>query len=425
MAMEVKQDVVDKLSAKSLDRILRDTVETIETNKSQIFEVYEAARDEVEASKKSLEEIKSLTRKTIDVVDSLEKVEQREKQKLVQVSSNFADYSEERIKASYESVKNVQVELGIAREKENQLRKQRDKLELRLRSLKSTLERAEHLAMCIGSVLGYLSSQLNGVVWQIEAAQKNKFLGAQVIKAQEEERFRVSREIHDGPAQDMANLLFQASICERMIDIDPDEAKRNLQELRQQIRGCLTDIRQIIFDMRPMSLDDLGLVPAIQQLLSKMREREILDTSLNVEGEERKLVKHVEVSIFRIIQEALNNVNRHAGVKHARVRMLFTEAALSVLIVDEGKGFDMEAMENPVEPEKETADGADDETESTEETRSTETGDSADGHYGILGMQERAGIIGADLSVVSAPGKGTRVHLRLPLKKGENTKDEK
>lgn len=237
MAMEVKKDVLDKLSAKSLDRILKNTVDTIETNKSQIFDIYEAARTEVEASRKMLEDIKLLTGKTIDTVDMLEKVEQQEKQKLVQVSSNFADYSEARIKASYEAVKNVQVELGIAREKENQLRAQRDKLELRLRSLQGTLQTAERLAMCIGSVLGYLSSQINGVVWQIEAAQKNKFLGAQIIKAQEEERFRVSREIHDGPAQDIANLIFQSSICERMIDIDPEEAKRNLQELREQIRG--------------------------------------------------------------------------------------------------------------------------------------------------------------------------------------------
>ena len=410
MAMEIKQDLMDKLSAKSLDRILKNTVETIETNKTQIFDIYEAARTEVEASKQTLAELKALTQQTIETVDTLEKIEQREKQNLVQVSSNFADYSEERIKASYEAVKNVQVELGIAREKESQLRAERDKLELRLRSLQNTLQTAEHLAMCIGSVLGYLSSQINGVVWQIEAAQKNKFLGAQIIKAQEEERFRVSREIHDGPAQDLANLIFQASISERMIDIDPEEAKRSLQELRQQIRGCLSDIRQIIFDMRPMSLDDLGLVPAIRQLISKMRERGILDASLQVEGEERKLPKHVEVSIFRIVQEALNNVNRHAGVKKAKAKMLYRENALSVLVVDEGQGFDMEAAE------KSSTD--------TEEADDTKKVDMPSGHYGILGMKERAAIIGAEISIVSAVGQGTRVHLRLPIKYEDETKDE-
>ena len=223
----------------------------------------------------------------------------------------------------------------MAREKENQLRAQRDALELRLHGLKEILRTAEHLAICIGSVLSYLSDQINGVVWQIEEAQKSKFVGAQIIKAQEEERLRVSRELHDGPAQDIANLIFQTSIIERMVDRDPEEAKRGLQELRQHIRGCLTDMRQIIFDMRPMSLDDLGLEPALRQLISKMRERGMLDASIAVEGEEQKLAKYAEVSIFRIVQESLNNVSRHAGVKKAEVRILYTASALAITVKDD------------------------------------------------------------------------------------------
>ena len=180
----------------SLKRIFRNTLETIESSKGQIFEIYESTKDEVETSRKNLEEIKQQAEKTIELVDTLTKQEQLEKQKLVQVSSNFADYSEDRIRACYESVKNVQVQLGIAREKEYDLRRQRDKLELRLRRLQKTLVNAERLAMRIGSVLGYLTSQISDVVSQMELISKNKFLGAQIIKAQEEERHRVSREIH-------------------------------------------------------------------------------------------------------------------------------------------------------------------------------------------------------------------------------------
>ncbi len=372
----------------SLKRIFRNTLELIENSKGQIFEIYTSTKDEVETSKKNLEEIKQQAEETIDQVDTLTKQEQVEKQKLVQVSSNFADYSENRIKDCYEAVKNVQVQLGIMREKEYGLRRQGDKLEMRLRRLQKTLVNAERLAMRIGSVLGYLTSQLGDVVSQMEAISKNKFLSAQIIKTQEEERYRVSREIHDGPAQDLANLIFQSSICERLIDVKPEEAKEGLQELRRQIRGCLTDVRQIIFDMRPMSLDDLGLVPAVRQLLLKMRERGILETSFQVDGRERFLDKHVEISIFRIIQESINNVHRHAGVNKAKVRLLFTESHLSVLIADEGNGFDMDEME-AVRQESE-----------------------GNGHFGMLGMEERAHIIGAELTVASEPGKGTRVHLK-------------
>ena len=135
-------------------------------------------------------------------------------------------------------------------------------------------------------------------------------------------------------------------------------------------------------------LDDLGLVPALRQLLLKLRERGVLQASFQVDGRERTLEKHVEVSVFRILQEALNNVHRHSGVDKAKVRLLFTESHLSVLVVDEGKGFDMDEAE----ARRQEGEGS--------------------GHFGMLGMAERAHIIGADLSVVSAPGKGTRVHLK-------------
>lgn len=382
---------------KVLKNILRDTVMSIEKNKNQVFDIYENAKSEVDNIKRELDEIRLVTNQTIAHVDELVKLEQREKQNLVRVSSNFADYSEERIKASYEAVKNVQVELGVAKEKESQLRARRDTMEIRLRNLQKTLQVAERLAVRIGSVLGYLSSQISDVVARMEIASKNKFLGVQIIKAQEEERYRISRELHDGPAQDIANLIYQSSICERMIDIDSEEAKRGLQELRHQIRGCLTDVRQIIFDMRPMSLDDLGLVPALQQLIAKLHDRGVLEASLNVEGDEAALKNHAEVTIFRIVQEALNNVDHHSGTKKARVRLHFSETQLTVLVADEGKGFDMESN-----PEDDDENGG-------------------EGHFGLLGMEERAHLIGAELKVISAVGKGTRVHLSVPLENLEKT----
>ena len=398
---------IENLSAKSLDNILKSTVNTIEMNKTQIFDIYEAARGEVESSRRTLEDLRELTRQTIEKVDELSEIEQREKQKLAETSSDFGNYSEERLREHYESVKDIQIELGVAREKESQLRAQRNALELRLHGLKDILKTAEHLAICIGSVLSYLSDQIN-VVWQIEEAQKSKFIGAQIIKAQEEERLRVSRELHDGPAQDIANLIFQASIIERLVDRDPEEAKRGLQELRDHVRTCLTDMRQIIFDMRPMSLDDLGLEPALRQLISKMRERGMLDASISVEGEEQKLAKYAEVSIFRIVQEALNNVSRHAGVKKAQVRMLYTASALAITVKDEGRGFDPEAEEDAVSNGEEQFD--DDRDVNDPVSRN------AYGQFGLLGMRERAAIIGAELNILSEIGSGTCIHLRMPFR---------
>jgi len=440
MAGRNPQDLLDldgRLSEQSLKKILSSTIDTIESNKNQIFEIYETAKTEVEQSRQMLAEIKQRANEAIDRVDKLAVQEQREKQNLVMVSSNFAKYSEQHIRDSYEKVKNVQVALEVEREKESVLRAQRDKLELRLRRLQVMLNQAEHLSMAIGSVLSYLATQVSGVVWKMEAVQKDKFVGAHIIKAQEEERYRLSREIHDGPAQDLANLIFQTSIAEKLVDFQPDEAKRTLQEIRQQIRDCLTNVRQIIFDMRPMALDDLGLVPALQQFIARMSSRGLLSTEFSSDGEQYELPKHVEIAIFRIVQEALNNVVHHAGVKQAQLRLRYTSAALAVLVEDHGQGFDVEARkeelasaaDEPEPEEKRPAPKRRPEEPPTDEEMSRKLKKAGEmpeeqprqmGHFGMVGMEERARIIGAEFLLMSTPGKGTRVQLRVPRKQAED-----
>ena len=392
--MKLSSDMdVEQQGERLLREAFQNTVEAMENSKGQIFEIYENTKNDVESARVMLKELKEETAKLQDEVDVLVHCEQQEKQRLVKVSSNFANYSEDKIRASYEAVKDVQVRLALVKEKEFQSRRQRDRLEIRLRGMEQTLLMAERLATKLGPVVGYLTSQISNVVAQMDIASKNKFLGVQIIKAQEDERLRVSREIHDGPAQEMANLIYQASICERLVDTRPEEAKAGLQELRRQIRTCLADVRQIIFDMRPMSLDDLGLVPALRQLVSKLEERKVLKTDFQVNGKERALEKHVEVTLFRIIQEGLNNIHRHAGVSEGRLRLLFSPNDLSILISDEGRGFDMEE---------------------TEEMRKSGTGN---GHFGILGMEERAKLIGASLTVISNPGAGTKIHVKFSYRK--------
>lgn len=389
--MALSNDIdLDQQSEKMLRDAFQNTIEAMENSKGQIYEIYENTKKDVDSSSIMLKELKEETRRLQDQVDILVHCEQMEKQRLVKVSSNFAEYSEEKIRASYEAVKDVQVKLALAKEQEAQSRRQRDRLELRLRGMEQTLVMAERLATKLGTVVGYLTSQISNVVAQMDIASKNKFLGVQIIKAQEDERLRVSREIHDGPAQEMATLVYQASICERLVDTHPDEAKKGLQELRRQIRNCLSHVRQIIFDMRPMSLDDLGLVAALRQLSGKLEERQGLHVDFNVKGKEFPLEKHIEVTLFRMVQEALGNVQRHANVDTCRLGLLYAKDELSILVADDGEGFDVEQIEDASRREQ------------------------GDGHFGLIGMEERANLIGATLTVVSKPGEGTKIHIKLP-----------
>ncbi len=373
------------LDTKVLDKIVKGTIAVVEKSKSQIFDIYEAAREEMEKVRKDVERIKQETADIIFKVDELEKRERRSRLRLMEVSRNFGRYAEADVKAAYEDTSNVQLELAMARLQEQSLRRQRDDLELRLKTLKGTVEKAESLVSQVGAVLGYLGSQMGVVVSQIESLQASQLFGAKIIKAQEEERRRVAREIHDGPAQAMANIVFRAEVCERLIESDIARAKTELKDLREQVRAALGETRKIIFDLRPMTLDDLGLVPTVRRVLETIKERSKIYPEVKILGEEKRLDSHIEIGLFRIIQEALNNVEKHAKATSVWVRIDFRPSVVSAVIEDDGEGF------------------------ASIDTVGNES-------FGLMGMRERINLLGGDLNVKSEQCKGTSVFVTVPLK---------
>jgi two-component system sensor histidine kinase DegS len=209
---------------------------------------------------------------------------------------------------------------------------------------------------------------------------------AKIIKAQEEERRRVAREIHDGPAQAMANVVFRAEVCERLLESDLARAREELKDLQEQIRYVLKETRKIIFGLRPMTLDDLGLVPTLRRVLDAMRERAGVFPELKVTGEEKRLTSHIEVGLFRTVQEALTNVEKHAKATTVLVRLDYRPAMVTAVIEDDGQGFDPNADRSGAES------------------------------FGLMGMQERIAILGGEFTVKSHEGRGTKVLLKVPLK---------
>lgn len=384
-----KMDVNEQiLSEKTLNHILSDTIEAVEGSKAQIFDIYEGARAETENIRSDIDRIKEAVREIIVKVDLLEAEEREARKKLVQVSSNFKRYTEEDIKICYENAKNIQIRLAVMREQELNLRNQRDDLELRMKQLQGTAKKAEQLVTQVGVVLGYLSAQVGQAMTQLEATKQEKSFGAQIIRAQEAERLRVSREIHDGPAQIMANAIYRTSICERLVDTDKEQAKTELQELREQVRSCLGEIRKIIFDLRPMTLDDLGLVAAIHHFLEKFRNRFGIRVHVKVIGEEYRINRHVEISLFRVVQEALNNVQKHTQEKEASVAVEYGEKYISLFIEDSGKGFAPQSIKS--EEEKSEC-------------------------YGLIGMEERMKLLDGQFLLKSAPGQGTKIRVIVPV----------
>jgi two-component system sensor histidine kinase DegS len=205
----------------------------------------------------------------------------------------------------------------------------------------------------------------------------------QVFQVIEEERMRIARDMHDGPAQSMANLVLQAEILERLISRDPQLVVNELADFKDGVRGVLDETRRLIFDLRPMTLDDLGLVPTLRKF-TKDFELGGLSTSLRVIGEETRLPGALEPTLFRIIQEAMNNARKHARPKHVEVVVGFQPHAVSAIVRDDGVGFDVAAAEGRLDSGK---------------------------HLGMISMRERAELEKGRLEIRSQIGKGTEVRV--------------
>lgn len=374
---------------KLLDKIVNETVSLIEDSRNRIFEIADGARNEYTRLEGQLRDIREQVTKCIQQVDAKEKEARQKRTRLMEVSRDFKYHTEADIKRAYESAEASQLELVVLQEHEKSLRLQRDNIERALRNLEDTVKKAEQLVAQVGVATEVLRGNLKELSGQLDTMQQRQWLGLRIIRAQEEERRRLARDMHDGPAQMLANVMLRAEICERLLEADLSQVRSELRSLKEVVRGSLKDIRKVIFDLRPMALDDLGLVPALKRHLSDLKEQRGLSVELTVQGLDRRMPSAVEVAGFRIVQEALNNVQKHARAASVEVRIEFAKDVLGITVTDDGRGF---AVGDAL----------------------SERGE----HYGLLSMRERVELLEGTCEIESAPGRGTSIKVRLPLGEG-------
>jgi two-component system sensor histidine kinase UhpB len=208
-----------------------------------------------------------------------------------------------------------------------------------------------------------------------------------VTQAQEDERARLARELHDDTVQSLIALKQRAQMARRSLGHDPQRAVARLEELESLIDEELGALRQLIGNLRPMYLEDLGFVPAVEMLAQQMQDQTGISVAVTVDGEVARLPPDMEVAAYRIIQQALDNVAAHAHAEHARIEISFREDSLRITVQDDGVGFT---------PPEQPADLA------------------RRGHFGLMGMHERALLYGGSLVIASAPGAGATIEARLP-----------
>lgn len=385
------------LDIDAINKIINNIMVKIGSSRDEIFNIVDSIKKDQEKLKFQLVKVKKDIAAVIDEVDQLEKQDKLARRRLVEVSANFDKYNEDDIKEAYEKASDIKVKFYMMKNEEKTLREQRDSLEISLKKTMMNIENGEKIINQISIVMGYLEGD---ILSAIEGADKNSemYIGIKILEAQENERKRIARDIHDGPAQHMANVVMKVDICKIVVQKDLKEGLEELADLKESVKIALKEVRGIIFDLRPISLDDLGLSQTIQQTVKSISEENKIDIKVKLKPIQKEIEPIIQVAVYRITQEIFNNIIKHSKATHAEVRLDYGTKYLTLIVRDDGVGFNVE--------------------ETLKRVKNKGTS------YGLIGIIERVNQLQGEIHIKSSEREGTNYIVKLPINR-EVIKSEK
>jgi two-component system sensor histidine kinase DegS len=336
-------------------------------------EFLEECGREYEQAQRELKEVDLLIQQTTSEVERLAQRNTQVSNRMRQIEAALDTVPREDIREMYSTVLDTQQRLFTMRGQLEKLQSNQRSMERYLDLLRSVLELAD--------LTEYESDVVTG---EGEPAQP---VVVRIIEAQEREKQRLSRQMHDGPAQALTNLILQAEICERLFETDPDRARVELANLRNSVAATFQKVKGFILNLRPMMLDDLGVVPTLRRYVDGFSDNSGVLTRLTITGKERRLASHKEVTIFRVVQELLNNAVEYGHASSIQINLDIGDEVVRVAVEDNGSGFELS---------------------------DTLTSPDAD-RLGLAAMRERVEMLGGQIHFDSGLGRGTRVSFEMSV----------
>jgi two-component system sensor histidine kinase DegS len=296
-------------------------------------------QSELEQSTQSLHEIALLLQKTNQEVERLATKELQLANRVRDMEMHLDNYGREDIRDLYSTSHEIQLRLFMMRSQAEQLQNRQQHIkeyQEKLRLLVDLLQ-VQQMQVEGGTVplpprqTGALNTGGTSVISGTRIIDHPSVLG--IIEAQEDERLRISRQIHDGPTQTLTNLILRAEICERLIDRDIAEARSELNSLKAMINNSLQDTRRMIFELRPMILDDLGLVPTLRRYMTELSRLKQVQAEVSGPEHELGLTNTMQVALFRFTQSILSAMLAEGTAEHLEVRVE-RDGMLARIIID-------------------------------------------------------------------------------------------
>lgn len=329
----------------------------------------EQIRSDLEQKKRDLKEISMMLDQSQIEMNKLTQRNASITAHLQQMQSQFDTMPRGDIRMAYDSALDAQQRLFVMRGQVEKLQSDQNHL-------------SEHVQL-VGRIYEAMEGGLIG-----DPAKRGEGAAAQVvemlIQAQEGERLRLSRQMHDGPAQALSNFILQTEIAMRLFDLDAVKARAELENLKIAATTTFQKVRDYIFELRPMMLDDLGLLPTLKRYVDIVRDETRLEVRLLLTGRERRLEAYQEVMIFRAIQELLYNTTRYAQATSAKVQVDVGESFIKVTVDDDGRGYDTALIEQG-------------------------------GGMGLKVIRDRVEMMGGKIEIDSVIGQGSRTIFELPV----------
>jgi len=332
----------------------------------------EECSQEYEQTQRELKEIDLLIQQTTAEVERLAQRNTQVTNRLRQVEAALDTVPREDIREAYAAVMDTQQRLFTMRGQLEKLQSNQRNMTGYLDLLRNTLK---------------FTDETQYETQTPDEAEPSQPLVVRIIETQERERQKLSRQMHDGPAQSLTNLILQAEICERLFETNPDRARAELANLRNAVAATFQKVKGFILNLRPMMLDDLGVIPTLRRYVDSFADNSGVATHLTVTGKERRFASHKEVTVFRLVQEMLNNAVDYSSASNVQISLDIGDDLARVSVEDNGSGFEIEEMLNSPDADQ----------------------------LGLTTMRERVEMLGGQIQFDSGPGRGTKVSFELPL----------
>ncbi len=382
----IKSENLGQRHLEQLNHLFTDIVSNLEQGRGNIFDLAEDCRNNSRRLQTELLEVRRQTKQIIEKVDNYERLERESRLRLVKVSRDFNTYSEQDIKDAYNNARELKIALIGYRNQEYYLRKHRDDLESQIRQFEEIAAKAENFLNTTGAALKLLEGNVERISGDLEGILRRQLIEMWIVESQEAERRKIARELHDGPAQSLASMLIRLDLIDYLWEEGQERIAAELDNIKGMGQESISDIRRLMFDLKPTVFSDEGFAHTLREYFSDYEAKYNFTINFIVLGTDAKYDSALEMALYRIVQEAITNVRKYAGVNEAIVKMEEKSGLLTLIIRDEGCGFNIEeAMGKPE-------------------------------NYGILGMKERVELFGGEIDINSSPGQGTQVIVKVPLK---------